>query len=309
MRVAVVGGTGFVGNYLVEALLDKGFRPALLVRPGSEHKVRRSEECDIIRGDINAVGDIVSVLKYSDAAVFNIGILREDARRGVTFDALQFKGAARFIEAANAAGTSRLLLMSANGVKENGTLYQDTKFRAEQYALASGIDVTIFRPSVIFGDPRGAMEFATQLNRDMVSTLLPAVGFFNAMGPHRGHLRMSPVHVKDVADAFVHALQDPSTVGEKIVLAGPEDLTWREMLLRVAAAVGRDKWVMPMPIEVMKLAAFFLDWLPAFPVTRDQLTMLAESNTGDGDNIRRLLGREPMAFAGENLAYLANGQT
>lgn len=305
MRVVIVGGTGFVGNYLIEALLGAGYRPALLVRPGSEDKVRHAAECELVSGDIHSVSDLVNVLKNSEAAVFNVGILREDRRKGATFDALQFRGAVRFIDAANAAGVSRFLLMSANGVKSNGTPYQETKYRAEQHALASDLDVTVFRPSVIFGNPQGAMEFATQLDRDMISSSLPAVGFFNAMGPHRGHLKMSPVHVKDVADAFVRALQDPSTIGQSITLAGPEELSWQDMLLRVASAVGRKKWILPMPIEIMKPAAAFLDWLPSFPVTRDQLTMLAEGNTGDADTLRRLLGREPLAFDATNLAYLA----
>ena len=116
---------------------------------------------------------------------------------------------------------------------------------------------------------------------------------------------MSPVHVEDVADAFARALGDSSTIGETYTLAGPEDLSWQEMLRRVAAAAGRDKWIVPMPLELMKLAAALLDGIPAFPVTRDQLTMLAEGNTGDSREIAALIGREPRAFEQQNLSYLA----
>lgn len=305
MRVGIAGGTGFVGNYLVDALLEQGHRPVLLVRPGSENKVRRRDDCEIRGGDLNHVTDIVELLKNCEAAVYNVGILREEPRRGITFEALQYQGAARFIDAASAGSVERLLLMSANGVKPDGTPYQATKYRAEQHALASGLDVTVFRPSVIFGDPQGTMEFATQLRRDMVAPPIPAVGFFNAFGNNRGAVQMSPVHVVDVADAFTNSLDDVATHGRTITLAGPECLSWPEMVRLVAAAVGKSKWMLPMPIEVMKLAALLLDWLPMFPVTRDQLTMLAEGNTGDATELRRLIRRDPRPFNVESLAYLA----
>ncbi|MGK0171012.1 MAG: hypothetical protein ACI9W2_002741 [Gammaproteobacteria bacterium] len=305
MRVGIVGGTGFVGNYLVEAFLEKGLRPVLLVRPGSEHKVRRRADCELISGNVNHMDDIVKVLKNCEAAVYNVGILREERSRGITFESLQYEGAARVVDAASAGSVQRLLLMSANGVKQQGTPYQATKYRAEQYALASSLEVTVFQPSVIFGDPHGAMEFATQLCRDMVAPPIPAVGFFNACGAERGHIRMSPVHVEDVADAFAASLHDSSTIGQTIMLAGPESLIWQEILRRVAEAVGRKKWLLPMPIELMKLAASLLDWLPAFPVTGDQLTMLAESNTGDPAGLSQLTGRKPKAFSADSLAYLA----
>ncbi len=305
MRVGIAGGTGFVGNYLVDALLEQGHRPVVLVRPGSEHKLRRLDACEVRSGDINHVNDIVDLLKNCESAIYNVGILREEPRRGITFEALQYQGAARFIDAASAGSVARLLLMSANGVKPDGTSYQATKYRAEQHALASDLDVTIVRPSVIFGDPQGTMEFASQLRRDMVAPPIPAVGFFNAFGKYRGAVQMSPVHVVDVADAFCAALEDSSTYGQTITLAGPQCLSWPEMVRLVAAAAGRRKWMLPMPIEVMKLAAWFLDWLPFFPVTRDQLAMLAESNIGDDAELRRIIRRDPRPFNAESLAYLA----
>lgn len=304
MRIAIVGGTGFVGSYVVDALLENGHRPVLLVRPGSEHKVHRARECDLVTGNVDSTVDFLELLRNCNGAIYLVGILREQPRQGITFEALQYAGAVRFIDAAVESGIKRFLLMSANGVKIPGTAYQETKLRAEQHALASNMAVTVFRPSVIFGDPRGHMEFATQLVNDMIVPPIPAVGFFNALGEKRGRVLMSPVHIGDVADAFAAALDDPSTVGQVITLAGSETLAWEQMLRRVAAALGRSKWVLPMPIELMKLAALVLDWLPAFPVTRDQLTMLAEGNTGNSDGLGKLLGREPQAFSIANLGYL-----
>jgi len=305
MRVALVGGTGFVGGYLTDALLAAGHEPALLVRAGSENKVRQVDRVAITAGDIQAPEALRALLACCDAVIYNVGILREFPRKGITFETAQYQGLVNTVGAAQETGVKRLLLMSANGVKRPGTAYQETKRRAEEYAMQSGLDVTVMRPSVIFGDPRGTMEFATQLNQEMVRPPLPAVGFFSGWDRHKGAVVMSPVHINDVSSAFVAALEDDSTIGQTIELGGPETLTWPDMIRRIGAATGKRKVILPMPITLMRVGATLLDWLPFFPVTRDQLTMLEEGNVADASVLQKLIGREPRAFSAENLAYLA----
>ena len=304
MKVAVIGGTGFVGGYLVDALIRSGHEVSVLVRPGSESKLRPTAGMRAIQGDLSSVEALRGVVEGCDALIYNVGILREFPRRGITYEASQYEGVVQTIEAAREAGVSRMLLMSANGVKRPGTPYQETKRRAEEFATQSGLDVTVFRPSVIFGDPRGTMEFATQLYREMIRPPLPAVGFFAGRDPDKGAIVMSPVHIDDVASAFVKALEDDATIGNTYELGGPEILTWPEMITRIAEATGRKKWILPMPTWIMRTGATLFDWLPFFPVTRDQLTMLEEGNTADPEILRQLMGREPKAFTAENLRYL-----
>jgi NADH dehydrogenase len=304
VKVAIIGGTGFVGGYLIDALLDAGHEPHVLVRPGSENKLHRASECRITKGDLGSPDAIDAVVTGCDAVIYNVGILREYPREGITFEALQYRGAESVAEAAKRAGIRRFLLMSANGIDSAETPYQTTKLRAEAMIRESGLDYTIFRPSVIFGDPRGTMEFATQLYRDMVRMPLPGVGFHTGLSPASGEVLMSPVHVRDVADAFASALIDDSTIGKCFMLGGPEVVSWPQMLQRIAAAVGKTKFILPMPIGVMKLGATLFDWLPFFPVTRDQLTMLADGNTAEPDELAQLIGRQPAEFSPGNLAYL-----
>jgi len=306
VKVAIIGGTGFVGSYLIDALLDAGHEPHVLVRSGSEGKLHRADECELTTGDLDSPAAIDAVLAGCDAAIYNVGILREFPSKGITFEALQYRGAETVAEAAKRAGIRRFLLMSANGIDSAETRYQTTKLRAEAMIRESGLDYTIFRPSVIFGDPRGTMEFATQLYQEMVRMPLPAVGFHTGLSPAGGEVLMSPVHVRDVADAFVNALADDSTIGECYVLGGPEVVSWPEMLRRIAAAVGKKQLILPMPIGFMKLGATLLDWLPFFPVTRDQLTMLADGNTAEPDEVAALIKRKPAEFSPENLSYLAD---
>jgi NADH dehydrogenase len=304
MRVALIGGTGFVGSYLVDALLEAGHEPVLLVREGSENKVRQKDRVRLVSGDISTADSLTAVVDGCDAVIYNVGILREIPSEGVTFETTQYDGVELTVDAAVKAGVKRLLLMSANGVKQPGTPYQETKYRAEEYAMQSGLDVTVLRPSVIFGDPRGTMEFATQLYNDMVRLPVPAVGFFSGISIEKGAVVMSPVHIQDVAAAFIAALENDETIGQILSLGGPEELTWQEMIRRIAAAAGKSKVILPMPIGLMRVGAALLDWLPAFPVTRDQLTMLQEGNVADPDALQWLIGREPRSFSAENLEYL-----
>ena len=115
---------------------------------------------------------------------------------------------------------------------------------------------------------------------------------------------MSPVHVRDVADAFVNVLDDPQSVSQVYELGGPEDLSWTDMIRRISASVGKKKWMLPYPIGLMMFAARFLDWLPFFPATRDQLTMLAEGNTADPAVLQRLIARASRPFNADELSYL-----
>jgi NADH dehydrogenase len=124
------------------------------------------------------------------------------------------------------------------------------------------------------------------------------------MSPERGNVRMSPVHVEDVAQAFVASLTRPETVGQVYALGGPDVLSWNDMIRFIADAIGRRKWILPMPVGVMKIAAALLDWLPFFPVTRDQLTMLAEGNVASCDDVEALIGRRATPFEPASLTYL-----
>lgn len=304
MKIAVLGGTGFVGSYIVNALIRAGHAVSMLVREGSEQQLPDTPVWRTTSGDINDQAAILSTTADCDAVVYCIGLLREYPRRGISFENTQYEGVVRAISAAKSSKVQRFALITANGIKATGTAYQSSKYRAEKYLLASGLDATIFRPSVIFGDPGGRMEIATQLYRDMVATPLPAVGFFSGMSPRNGQILMSPAYIGDVAGAVCNALSRDDSVGKTYTLGGPEVLSWTTMIRRIAASTNRSKWMIPVPIAMMKLAATLLDWIPAFPVTRDQLTMLAENNIAAPDTLEDLVGNPLTRFDAAALGYL-----
>jgi len=308
MKVAIIGGTGFVGSYIVDALVAAGHLPRLMVRPGHEDRVRHPDGVEIVSGDLANRGDIAAVLDGAEAAIFNVGILREAPSQGITFQALQQDAAIASIDVAQAAGVRRFLLMSANGVNAEGTPYQRTKALAEAHLAGSGLDWTVFRPSVIFGPPRGRMEFATQLCHDLISAPMPAPLFFPGMQLNRaGAFQLSPVHVEDVASAFRIALETRETVGRILHLGGPEALSWRQILTRIARAVHKQKTLLPVPALGVEAAAMLLDRFQQFPITRDQIRMLLQGNTCLPDDLESL-GITPRPFDEAQLAYLNDKQ-
>ena len=304
MHVAIIGGTGFVGCYLVDSLIAYGHKPRLLVRRGSESKVLRAHECEVISGSLSDRKSIEETVAQCNVVIYNAGILRENTRQGMTFEGIQYRGVVDVVDAAVQVGVERFLLMSANGIHPPKTPYQHTKLQAEEYVKRSDLIHTIFRPSLIFGDPRGRMEIATQLCNDMIRKPFPAIGFHTGLKPSTGAVMMSPVYVQDIADAFVRSLNNPATHDKEYVLGGPQELSWTAMLQIIAKTVGRNKLILPMPIPLMKTAAALLDWIPAFPVTRDQLTMLADGNTAPDEDLRLLINRDPVPFDADTLAYL-----
>lgn len=308
MKVAIFGGTGFVGSYLVDRLLAEGHTPRVLTRAGSASKLRQPERHEVVTGEIADADAVARCLEGVEAVIYNIGLIREFPGRGITFEAMHYVGAVTAIDAAVRGGVGRFVLMSANGVKPGGTGYQSTKYRAEQYLASSGLDWTVFRPSVVFGDPRGLQEFCSQLRDEMIARPLPAPLFHEGVWPGgAGTFRMSPVAVEDVAAAFVGALSEPASVRRIFPLGGPDTLEWREIIAVIAAASGRKKRMVPAPVGVIRAAASLLDRFDWFPVTREQLQMLMEGNACDGSEAWRLFGIEPQRFNVENLGYLAGG--
>lgn len=305
MKVAMIGGTGFVGVHIVDRLLAEGHLPRLLVRSGNPSRVPRASECEIVAGELGQPGALAQVLAGADAVIYLVGLLRELPAKGITFDAMHRVGVERTIAEAKNQGVQRFLLMSANGARADGTAYQRTKYQGEQALKASGLAWTIFRPSVIFGDPRGRIELCSQLKRDIIESPLPAPLFFSGWLPiGAGEFKLAPVAVGDVAAAFVLALSDSRTESQTYSLCGPDRLSWRSILETIAAASGRTKWMLPASALAVGALAGLLDRFSWFPITRDQLQMLLEGNVcHENDGFARL-GLTPTRFGSDSLSYL-----
>ena len=115
MKVALIGGTGFVGSYIVDELIMSDHTPRILVREGSESKVIQPEKCEIINGDIDDDEALNETLEGCDAVIYLIALIREFPKQNLTNERLQFKGSERVAAVAEQKGVKRFLLMSALG--------------------------------------------------------------------------------------------------------------------------------------------------------------------------------------------------
>lgn len=305
MKTAIFGGTGFIGQYVVEELVSRGHHPVLLVRPGSEHKVPLTDQCELVTGHLSDEKDIEKTLRGCSAALYLTGIIREFPRKAISFEELHFLAAVRVMQLCLREGIDRFILMSANGVRPDGTKYQRSKYRAEVHLRSSKLAWTIFRPSVVFGDPKGRMEFCTMIRNQIVSPPLPAPLFYRGCIPKdAGRFLLSPVHVRDVAACIAQALTREDCVGKIFHLGGPSSIEWRTLVSLVSQAAGKRKIMVPVPACGVTALAFFFENCPWFPVTADQIHMLLEGNTCDSRSVFEWFGIDPLQFTVQNLEYL-----
>ncbi len=303
MNVAVFGGTGYIGSHITEALIARGHHPVLLARQGNRSAVL-PHGAAIISGDIKDTDAVAKTIEGASVVIYCIGIIREYPRLGVTFDELHHRATVRVIDTAEAMGARRFILMSANGVRSDGTPYQRTKYLAEERLRNSALRWTIFRPSVVFGDPRGRIDFCTEIRDRIIRSPLPAPLFFRGLSlAGAGAFRLSPVHVGDVAGVFAASLDTEASVGGVFPLGGPVTVDWRTLIATVARASGIRKTAVPAPAWPVLLAASLFGRYSFFPATRDQLAMLIEGNEC-GSEAFDLFGIEPRPFSEAHLGYL-----
>ena len=319
MKVALIGGTGYVGSYICDELIANDHTPRILVREGSESKVIAPKKCKLIKGDISDESSIRELIKGSDVVIYLVAVIREFPKRGITNDKLQFRGSELAANIASELGVKRFLLMSALGASADidASNYQKAKHLSEQAVKNTDLDWTIIRPSSLFGDPRGndRPEFCKALKEDMLEIIpsfpnslpFPAPSFFEGLIPvNAGEFSFSMIHVKDVAKIFVKLISDKNQFGKTISLGGNEDFTWNHIIKNIAAASNKKVLMAPAPISIVMAAASLLDWWSGFPVTRDQLKDLVKGSTCNSEDIFKKYEISPIPFNKENLSYLAS---
>jgi len=284
MQVFVTGSTGFVGNHVLNTLLDRGHQVRVLVRPGSEYKLKQPDKVEVITGDVTESADLIQGMKGCDAAIHLVGIIRAFPSQDITFERLHTEATANVIEAAKETEVPRLLHMSALGASEDGsTPYLRTKFAAEELVRQSGLNYAIFRPSLIFG--RGGE--AIKMFGDMVKKyVVPIIG--------DGQYRFQPVSVNTVAQGFEKALDPETAKDQTLDVGGPDNVTFDEIMDTLARVMGKSIVKIHMPVLPLRLATSALQHAPGYPLTTDQITMLLEGSTCDEKPFYELLGLSPI---------------
>lgn len=281
-RICILGGTGFVGHHLLNALSAAGYVCQVPTRWPQRHRdLSLVPGCETIQVADWGPDALAGALEGCTALVNLVGILNESGGR--TFERSHVQLVADALDAAGRTGVPRYLHMSAlHADAERGpSEYLRSKGRGEALALgaaARGIGVTIFRPSVIFGPGDSFFNRFAGLLR-----LLP--GPFPLACPDA---RFAPVYVGDVVQALVRSLDDPTTPGEGYALCGPRVFRLRELVEYTGARIGRRVRVVGLSDRLSRLQAQVFQHLPGKPFTLDNYLSLQVDSVCTRDGLGAL---------------------
>jgi NADH dehydrogenase len=267
----VIGGSGFLGRYIVKRLAAAGHIVRVAVRDPERamflKPMGRVGQVVPLYANVTADSTLERAVDGADIVVNLVGILAE--RRGGDFSRVQAEGAGRAARLSAAAGVQAFVQMSAIGADAGSPArYARTKAEGEALVRAAFPQAVILRPSLVFGpEDQFFNRFAALA---LVSPVMPVIA---------GASRFQPVYVGDVADAVMAALTRPDATGRIFELGGPKVMTFREILGWILAQIGRHRPLVAVPDAAARLMAA----IPFSGLTADQLLMLQRDNVVSAD--------------------------
>lgn len=302
-NVLVTGGSGFIGRHLVAALAAQGLRVSVPTR----HRERAKHlillpTVDVVEADIFEPGVLERLAAGKQAVINLVGILHSRRGRrsdrgpndyGPDFARVHVELPQAIVRACRAGGVGRLIHLSALGLSAAApSEYLRSKAIGEQAVLAAeDLQVTAFRPSVVFGpEDRFLNQFA------LLARFAPVLAVPCPQA------RFQPVYVGDVARAVARALDDPETFGKAYELCGPRQYSLKELVETVCRITGRERVVLGLSDRLSRLQAWVLEKLPGKLMTRDNYRSMQVANVCGG---QFPFGIQPQALEGVAPAWLA----
>ena len=271
MKIAITGGTGFVGSHLASRLADGGHEVRLVARgtrdrPPALRDLPHAEFVAASVGDTDALRDAFA---GCDAVAHLAGINFE--RGSQTYETVHVEGTRNVVEAAEDAGTSTVVLSSFLRARPScGSAYHESKWAAEEIVRGSGLDYTVLKPGVTYGRGDHVLEH--------VSRWLATVPVFGLVGFEERRLR--PLAVQDLVDVAAAALTGDRLSETTVAVVGPEELGLREVVRRIGAVVDRTPLMVPVPVRVHDVIALLQERVMETPITSTaQVRMLQEGAT------------------------------
>jgi len=291
--VLVVGGSGFIGRHLVAALAARGIQVTVLSRrrESAKHLILLPT-VDVIEADVMAVSALERLVAGRQAVINLVGTLH-----GPNFSRVHVELPQAIVNACRVVGVKRLLHVSALGASPSApSEYLRSKGLGEDAVIAAGdLDVTVFRPSVVFGPEDRFLNMFAQLAR-----------FLPVLALACPEARFQPAYVGDVTRAMITALAETGSFGKRYDLCGPRAYTLKELVEYVCAVTGRHRLIIGLPDRLSYLQARFLEWSPGPLMTRDNyLSMQVPSVCDAGRGGCLPFGLVPQALEALAPVYLA----
>jgi uncharacterized protein YbjT (DUF2867 family) len=277
LRLMVTGGSGFLGGYVLREAARRGHQTVALARSEAAAAAVTALGALPVTGDLAEPPSLAAAFASTRCDVL------------VNLASLGFGHAPAIITAAERAGLRRAVFVSTTAVMTRlPAPSRRVRVAAEQRIRASGLDWTILRPTMIYGDP-GDRNLSRLLSLLCRAPVLPV--------PGGDHLQQ-PVHAADVASAVLAAAERPAAAGHTYDVAGPEPLTFTKLLQTSASAVASRTRFVPVPLSPVVAIARGYELLARHPKIRvEQLRRLAEDKAYAIDEAVRDLGYAPRSFA------------
>ena len=268
--ITVIGGSGFLGRYIVQRLAESGFRIRVVVRrPDAALFLKPAGglgQIQIVAGNVATGAGIARAFDGATAGINLVGILAEAG--GQSFAAVQAQGAGAAAQAAAAAGIQHYIQMSAIGADALSPIaYARSKGEGEGLVRAAIPSALILRPSLVVGPEDQFLNRFAAMARS--APFLPVIA---------GDTKFQPVYVHDVAAATVAALDGHFGHGHVYELGGPDIFSFRAILGMINAETRHNRRLVEIPAPIARLMGVMGDYLPFLPMTSDQFAMLQNDN-------------------------------
>ena len=263
-RVLVLGGSGFIGRHFVAQLARREIKVTVPSRRRERAKhLILLPTVDVVEANVGDPKVLERLVRHQDAVVNLVGILHGD------FDRAHVELPRAIVSACRAEGVKRLLHMSALGADVDGpSAYQRSKGAGERAVLeARGLDVTAFRPSVVFGPEDQFLNRFAAMARWLPVLAVPCP-----------KARFQPVYVADVARVMMSALEDTESHGRAFELGGPQEYELKHLVELVCAMTGRRRLVIGLSDRLSRLQAAVLEKLPGRLMTLDNYLSMKVPN-------------------------------
>ena len=270
-RILVLGGSGFIGTHVVSQLAARGLRVVVPTR----HRERARHlivlpTVDVIETRLSSAGALDGLVSGCDAVINLVAILHGSQ---ADFERAHVALPHKLVAVCKARGVRRVVHVSALGVSANApSRYLRSKAAGEAVLAASGLDVTVLRPSVIFGENDKFINLFAGMQ-----TVVPIVPLAGATA------KFQPVWVDDVAAAIVAALDRPDSIGQTIECGGPTVYTLADLVRFAGRASGHPRPVIGLPDAIARLQAGLMELLPGTPLmSRDNVDSMQVPNVLGG---------------------------
>jgi uncharacterized protein YbjT (DUF2867 family) len=299
VRIAVAGGTGFVGRYISEALVSSGHEVSVITRdPRKLETIPALRELPGIEADVTEPSTLFGKLDGFDAAVCAVQLPNypvELPRKGLTFDRYDRRGTENLLREAIDSEVSRFLYISGAGadVTSDKSWYR-AKGYAEESIRRSGIEYVILRPSWGYGPEDRALNRFAQIAR--FSPVVPKLG----VRPQR----IQPVFVKDIASAVRAAFERKTAWSSTLEIGGPDVLTMDDVIRTMLEVMGKRRVVVSVPVSLAKLGTAPLVLLPKPPMTPNGIEFAVQDGLVDSSEMEKLLDVHPVNLRSGLATYL-----